>query len=375
MDALDQLLKKTGAGGFVAFGSSEDANVRYLTHFTSSDPVVYFRRRGEMGTLIVSQMEARRAARESSVSVMTRAEAGLLDIIREEKDRVRALAMMITRLVEGEIIVPANFPLLLAKEMEQFRTVRADRNTVETMRAVKTPKEINNIEEVQRATESAMKRAIALISGAKIRKDVLYRGSVPLTSGFVRESMQRVLVGADCHAMETIVSCGEETAVPHILGAGPLHAHEPVVIDIFPRSERSGYYTDMTRTVCRGEAKPEIREMYLAVKGAQAHAAERIRPGATGDEVHQSAVEYFKECGYESGDRGFIHNLGHGVGLQVHELPSLGPGGETLRAGNVVTNEPGLYYPGLGGVRLENIGVVTGQGWHCITKFPEELEL
>ena len=116
--------------------------------------------------------------------------------------------------------------------------------------------------------------------------------------------------------------------------------------------------------------------MYQAVKGAQAHAAERIRPGATGDEVHQSAVEIFEaKCGNESGDRGFIHNLGHGVGLEVHELPSLGPGGEPLRAGNVVTNEPGLYYPGLGGVRLENIGVVTQDGWRCITGFPEELEI
>jgi Xaa-Pro aminopeptidase len=375
MDELDQLLKKTGGGGFVAFGSSEDANLRYLTQFTSSDPVVYFRRSGERGTLVVSQMEARRAARESSVSVMTRAEAGLLDIVKGEKDRVKALAMMITRLVEGEIIVPANFPLLLAKEMENFRTVVPDRDTVERMRAVKTSHEVKNIEEVQRATESAMKRAIDLISEAKIRKDVLYRGAVPLTSEFVRESMQRVLVGAACHAMETIVSCGEESAVPHIVGTGPLHAHQPVVIDIFPRSERTGYYTDMTRTVCKGDATPEIREMYQAVKGAQAHAAKRIRPGATGDEVHQSAVEFFKECGYESGDRGFIHNLGHGVGLEVHELPSLGPDGEALRAGNVVTNEPGLYYPGLGGVRLENIGVVTRNGWRCVTRFPEELEI
>jgi Xaa-Pro aminopeptidase len=375
MDALDQLLEQTGGKGFVAFGSSADANVRYLTQFTSSDPVVYFRRRGERGTIVVSQMEARRAAQESSVSVMTRSEAGLMEIVREEKDRVRALAIMITRLVEGEIIVPASFPLLLAREMEQFRTVRADRNTVEKMRAVKTSREVKNIEDVQRATESAMKRAIGLISRATIRKDVLYRGSVPLTSEFVRESMQRVLVGAECHAMETIVSCGEETAVPHIIGTGPLHAHEPMVIDIFPRSERTGYYTDMTRTICKGEATPEIREMYRAVKGAQARAASGIRPGTTGDGVHQSAVDYFKECGYESGDRGFIHNLGHGVGLEVHELPSLGPGGEPLRAGNVVTNEPGLYYPGLGGVRLENIGVVTQDGWRCITGFPEELEV
>jgi Xaa-Pro aminopeptidase len=311
-------------------------------------------------------MEARRAAQESSVSVMTRAEAGLLDIIREEKDRTKALAIMITRLIEGEIIVPANFPFLLAREMEQFRPLRADRNTVEMMRAVKTSREVNAIEDVQRATESAMKRALDLISGAKIRKDVLYRGAVPLTSEFVRESMQRVLVGADCHAMETIVSCGEESAVPHITGSGPLHAHQPVVIDIFPRSEKTGYYTDMTRTVCRGEAAPEIREMYQAVKGAQAHAAGKIRPGATGDEVHQAAVDFFKEC---------IHNLGHGVGLEVHELPSLGPGGERLLPGNVVTNEPGLYYPGLGGVRLENIGVVTRDGWRCITVFPEILEL
>ena len=119
----------------------------------------------------------------------------------------------------------------------------------------------------------------------------------------------------------------------------------------------------------------EVREMYQAVRDAQVMAGTRIRPGASGAEIYQSVVDFFGERGYESGNSGFVHNLGHGVGLEVHEAPSLGPMGEELRAGNVVTNEPGLYFPGIGGVRLENTGVIGADAFTSLTKFPNNLVL
>lgn len=373
MDALDQAMSRDSATGFVVYGSSENANSRYLTHFTTTDPVVFFKKQGEAATIIVSQMETERARRESSANVMTRADAGLFEILAREPDRWKATARMITGQAGTTVLVPADFPFLLAQEMQVYARVIPDRGTVESMRAVKTADEISLIKYVQEVTDRAMDHAISLIRRSKIKSGVLCRGAVPLTSEFVRTSMERVFLAHGCHAHDTIVSCGPDTAYPHIRGEGPLSANEPIVIDVFPKSNESGYYTDMTRTVLKGEADPEITDMYKTVKEAQAYAAEKIRPGVNGDEVHNAVVGFFSERGYPSGKEGFIHNLGHGVGLEVHELPSLGPGGGILAAGNVVTNEPGLYLPGIGGVRLENTGVVTGNGFGCLTHYEEEL--
>jgi Xaa-Pro aminopeptidase len=129
----------------------------------------------------------------------------------------------------------------------------------------------------------------------------------------------------------------------------------------------------MTRTVVKGDPSREIREMYDAVNTVQDYAASMIKPGITGEEIYQAVVDLFSSLGYRTGREGFTHNLGHGVGLEVHELPSIGPGGTQLFRGNVVTNEPGLYYENTGGVRLENIGVLTRTGYRCITSFPKEL--
>jgi len=187
--------------------------------------------------------------------------------------------------------------------------------------------------------------------------------------------MHTVLLAHGCRGVDTIVSCGPETALPHNTGSGPLLENEPIVIDIFPRDELSGYYADMTRTVVKGEPSPEIREMYDAVRDAKTLAAAEVRAGAAGADLYNAVVEFFRDRGYESDTRGFIHSLGHGVGLEVHEEPSLGPRGGALAVGNVVTIEPGLYYPGTGGVRLEDMGAVTETDFDRFTQYEEELTL
>jgi Xaa-Pro aminopeptidase len=148
---------------------------------------------------------------------------------------------------------------------------------------------------------------------------------------------------------------------------------EPIIIDIFPQDESTGYVADMTRTVSKGEPDAQIREMYSAVQDAQDLAARHAVPGKTGAELYQETVDLFNEHGFDSGTRGFIHSLGHGVGLAVHELPSLSPSGGLLSAGNVITIEPGLYYPGIGGVRIEDMGIVTRKGFDRLTDFSRDL--
>lgn len=376
MDDLDLALEEGGFDAYVAFGNSQDANILYLTRFSVTDPILYIRRRGERGVIIVPQMECERAAKETDAVVISRAEAGYFEISKEERDPWRVLARVIERQVPaGPVLVPPSFPYALGSELARERQVGVDRDTVHRMREVKTAQEIRSIRHVQHVCDRAMERALLVIRKAKARKGLLFQGAVPLTSSLVRSAIHQVLVRNGCIPGETIVSCGEETAMPHRRGDGQLMEGEPIVIDIFPRDQETGYFTDMTRTVCRGEASPEIADMFRAVRGAQDLASRLIRPGVSGAEVYQAAVDFFREAGYESGSRGFVHSLGHGVGLEVHELPGLGPSGGELKANSVVTNEPGLYYPGTGGVRLENTGVVGQSGFSSLTRFGRDLVL
>ncbi|MCE5337334.1 MAG: Xaa-Pro peptidase family protein [Methanomicrobiaceae archaeon] len=376
MNGLDSAIRDAGAAAYAAYGSSADANVRYLTRFRTTDPVVYVAKPGERGMIVVPQMEHERAVQESAAAVVTRADAGYLEYIKAGEPRWRATAHMIADLAAGPILVPANFPLALARELEVFHPVILDAGgAVEGMRVVKTPEEIARIRSVQRATEAAMERGIALIRASAPRAGVLYRDGKPLTSEAVRAEMHTSLLAHGCRGTDTIVSCGPDTALPHSPGLGPLREDEPIVIDIYPQDELTGYHADMTRTVVKGEPSPAIREMYDAVRDAKALGASMVRAGAVGADLYRAVVEFFRDRGYESDTRGFIHSLGHGVGLEVHEEPSLGPQGGALVAGNVVTIEPGLYYPGTGGVRLEDMGAVTETGFDRFTQYEEELTL
>ncbi|WP_325411154.1 Xaa-Pro peptidase family protein [Methanoregula sp.] len=373
MDPLDAAMKTCGADAFVHYATGEDADMRYLTRFVMHDSFVFFKRRRQRGTIIVPQMEAERASRESTTAVMTRTQAGLPDILKKEKDPWKAIALMISGQAGKTVLVSPAFPAVLLRALEEHTQVIVDDGTMEKVRAKKSPAEIRLMQDVQRKTERAMALGISLIRHATVRKGVLYHDGTPLTSERVRIAMHKQLMDDGCRAVETIISCGEDTAYPHIIGSGPLKPHEPIVIDTFPRDETTGYYADMTRTVSKGEPDARITEMYEAVREAQQVGVARIRAGVSGADPYTAVVDYFKDRGYESDTRGFIHNLGHGVGLQVHELPTIGPSGVALGAGSVVTVEPGLYYPGIGGVRLEDIGVVRARQFVDFTRFEETL--
>jgi Xaa-Pro aminopeptidase len=373
MDTLSRAVRKSGADAFVMYSSSRDADMRYLTQFVTSDPFVYVKKVNENGLIIISQMETGRASRESTASVMTRTQAGLPDILKTEKDPWKATARMIAGQVGKKVLVPPNFPVALANALGEFCIVEVDSGTVPSMREVKSRDEIKAMKRVQKITETAMGVAVSLIQHTTEKKGILYSDGKPLTSEIIKFSMHSLLLEYGCTAVDTIVSCGEDTAVPHMTGHGPLKANEPIVIDLFPCEEKTGYYADMTRTVVKGEPTPEILDMYTTLREAKHLGISLIKAGVLGPAVYQSVVDLFKERGYESDTKGFVHNLGHGVGLQVHEQPTVGPAGKDLKAGCVITIEPGLYYPGIGGVRLEDIGEVTPKGFNNFTKFPENL--
>jgi Xaa-Pro aminopeptidase len=373
MDPISAAIREQKADAYVMYASSRDADMRYMTQFTTSDPFVFFKKPGDKGAIIISQMETVRASRESTAAIITRAEAGLPEIMKTEKDPLRATAKMIAGITGKRILVPPQFPHGLATTLGEYCTVIVDNGTVLSMRARKTRAEIVTMKRVQKITESAMEKAISLIRKSSVKTGILYHKGAPLTSEYIRFVMHSHLLEHECCAVDTIVSCGEDTALPHMTGTGALKADEPIVIDLFPVEEKSGYYADMTRTVVKGEPSQEIRDMYDALREAKQRGISRIRAGVSGSEAHQTVVDYFRDCGYESDTKGFTHNLGHGVGLQVHEMPTVGPAGKTLEKGNVITIEPGLYYPGIGGVRLEDIGAVTAKGFDKFTNFSEDL--
>src|SRR5688500_13461820 len=187
-------------------------------------------------------------------------------------------------------------------------------------------------------------------------------------------------MAAGCVPSHTICAPGDQAVDPHEEGHGPIRAHQPVVMDIFPRSERTGYYGDLTRTVVRGRASEALKAVYALVHEGVRLGHRRVRPGASGLEIHREIQALFESRGFRTGIKdgrmqGFFHGTGHGLGLQIHEPPSLSPRPSTMQAGHVVTVEPGLYYLGIGGVRIEDCALVTPRGSRNLTRVPKRLEL
>ena len=206
-----------------------------------------------------------------------------------------------------------------------------------------------------------------------------WKGEV-LTSERVRHLIGAQLLEDGLLGQHTIVACGEAACDPHNQGSGPLRAGQTIILDVFPRDEQSRYFADITRTVVKGPAPRRCGRCIAPWRMGQACAFRLIRDGAEGDAIHREVHATMERHGFQTGEvngrmQGFFHGTGHGLGLEVHELPRISKVPTTLRTGNVVTVEPGLYYPGIGGVRLEDVVVVTESGCVNLTAYPKELEV
>ena len=247
------------------------------------------------------------------------------------------------------------------------------------IRATKTDAEIEHVRAAQKANEAAMGAAEDLLARAERDGDRLVVDGETLTSEWVKETIEVTLLRHGCALDETIVACGRDAADPHDRGSGPLEPDEPIIVDIFPRDKSTKYHADMTRTFCVGEPDPTVQEWYDLTEQAYRAALEAVEPGVTGKDVHDAACEVYEDAGLPTlrsdpgAETGFIHSTGHGVGLDVHELPRVAPDGEELEPGHVITIEPGLYDPDVGGVRIEDLVVVTEGGHDNLTDYPVSL--
>jgi len=246
---------------------------------------------------------------------------------------------------------------------------------------VKSKKEVRAIEETQRAVEDSFEEILEILRRSRIRRDrLVYAGEV-VTSESLRRALHIALLERDCVARNTIVACGDQGCEPHCRGSGPIRPHQTIIFDIFPRSEKTRYFADMTRTVVKGRASKEVRRLYEAVREGQELGIAKIRAGVNGRSVHRAIANHFEKMGFHTERRnggwvGFFHGTGHGVGIDIHEPPWLLRTTESvLPAGAVVTVEPGLYYPGVGAVRLEDMVLVTRERGRNLTRFPKVLEI
>jgi len=229
-----------------------------------------------------------------------------------------------------------------------------------------------------RITETGLKRGMEVLKASKPKGKKLVWAGKPLTSEILRAEIDSAILRAGGTPTNTIVAGGDQACDPHERGSGPLHANSLIILDIFPRDPRSGYWGDMTRTVVRGKASDAQRKLWETVKEGQELALREIKDGIDGMKIHKAIQALFKKRGYPTEVRngvnvGFFHGTGHGLGLEIHEYPRLQK--VVLKERQVVTVEPGLYYPGLGGVRIEDVVVVTKTGSKILSKFPKQLEI
>jgi Xaa-Pro aminopeptidase len=277
--------------------------------------------------------------------------------------------------------VPANFPLDTADSLRKLGfKVSVVPGQFFPERAIKRRDEVAAIRFAQEATERAVAAAIDVLRESKSRRGFLVRRGERVTSEMLKRVVDVELMRDGCIAKHTIISSGDQCVDPHDTGSGPIRPNTSIIFDVFPRHAKTGYFADMSRTVVRGRASKELKELYALVLAGQQYAFDRIRDGANGGAIHAGIQKLFTDAGRKTGPKdgkmqGFFHGTGHSVGLDIHEPPGIGGRDEFLPAGAVVTVEPGLYYKGVGGVRLEDMVLVKKNGCENLTKFPKQLEI
>jgi len=365
--------------------SEHDANMLYAVRTFVPDPFIYLRIRGKC-QIIISDLEidrARAEARHCRVTSLRQLQKRLESDGHKDIGLAQVIRFVLKTARLKKIYVPENFPLGLARELDRLKIkLKVKRGPLFPTRQFKNAEEVKKISAALIMAEVGLAEGIQALRLSKVgRNRRLIYNNAPLTSEKLRSIIGTAILQAGGLASRTIVAGGKQGCNPHEQGHGPLRANEPIIIDIFPRSQQTGYFGDITRTVVKGRASEALRKMYHTVERGQELAFRQIKNKVRGEEVHQNVQKFFTHEGYKTGRsegrmQGFFHGTGHGLGLEIHETPRLSANSkDVLRPGHVVTVEPGLYYSSLGGVRLEDVALVTGNGPRNLTKFEKVLEI
>ena len=364
--------------------SEGDANMLYAVGFFVPDPFIFFQHKN-IKFAVMSDLEIDRAKKQAHVDrvlslslyqrklrKLGKAPAGMIDIL-DLLFRERGIR---------SLIVPANFSALLTDQLRaKGFSVQIKRDPFWAEREAKNRVEVQQITESLRVARLGLEAGIRMLKRTQTKRDgYLYLNGTRLTSEMLKTAVNTTIMAQGWLPSHTIISSGNQCVDPHHEGSGPIKANTSIIFDIFPRSQRNGYFGDLSRTVVRGRASDKLKEIYATVQAGQNIGYEQIRDGVNGKEVHQNILALFESRGFHTGRingrmQGFFHGTGHGLGLDIHEPPRIAPVDAILRAGHVVTVEPGLYYLGVGGVRLEDVVVVSAKGNRNLTDCPQFLEI
>ncbi|HWB60514.1 MAG TPA: Xaa-Pro peptidase family protein [Chthoniobacteraceae bacterium] len=362
--------------------SEHSPDMLYATRFFAPDPFIFLEKNGRR-SIVLNDLEIDRGRKTADVDTVV-AWSQIARKLGLPKGRQPRFAEVVARFLKmkkvRKALVPASFPLGLANELAKAGVHLAPQaGLFWREREFKSAEELRLMRRAVEITECGMARAIEVLKASRIgAKKQLYWSGRALTSEILRAEIDSAVLRAGGLPANTIVAGGIQACDPHERGSGPLHAHSLIILDIFPRDAKSGYYGDLTRTVVRGRASGEQRRLWETVLEGQSRALKAMKPGADGKTIHESVKEFFKQSGYPTERKkgrwtGFFHGTGHGLGLEIHEEPRFAA--TVFKPGQVITVEPGLYYPHIGGVRIEDDATITAKGVKLLSGFPKQLEI
>jgi len=357
--------------------SGHDADMLYATHFYVDDPFIWWELRSKTH-IALSPLEIDRAKPVARAQVH-----GIAEFLPPQPKDNSAAAVIFGIAKNYRLksfLVPEQFPAgLLEKLRCNGLKITVSEKPFFPQRSRKTQEEVAALTAALRVAETGLRRGIDVLKASHAdRRGFLKWGHIPLTSERLRAEMDAAVLHAGGSPANTIVAGGNQGCDPHERGYGPLRANEAIVLDIFPRHAHNHYFGDLTRTVVRGRASEALRKQCATVQSGKRWVMKQMRDGADGPTLQRELIERFKSAGYPTEQRkgrwvGMFHGVGHGLGLDLHESPRIAAG--KLFEGLSITVEPGLYYPGVGGVRIEDVVIVGKTGVRNLTKFEEELEL
>lgn len=368
---------------FIYDSAERNPDLFYATRFQAPDPYIYFEKEGRK-CLVLSDLEIDRAKKEATVHKIL--SLPVYSKRAEKKNKAYTLIDVLNEIFSEQrikkLIVPGNAPFNIVSGLLRKRyKIEVGPAPFYPERFVKTAEERKKIENSQRLVFQAMRLAEDVLKKSRVKGGrIIYRGRV-LTSEWLRQIINVFLLEHDHIGADTIVACGMHSIDPHDTGSGPLKPHQSIIVDIFPRSMRTMYHADATRTFCKGRAPEALKKLYATVKEGQEMAISKIRAGVNGRLVHESIHKLFAVRGYITGEKGgrrqgFIHSTGHGIGLEIHEEPArIGPRDFILKKGYIMSVEPGLYYAGIGGVRIEDLVYITTTGCQILAHYPKKMEI
>jgi Xaa-Pro aminopeptidase len=358
--------------------SEHEADMLYATRFFAPDAFLWWQE-GEETHGAFNALELDRAKATARIDHVHQDR----DFLGEKnKDRRAHRLILAVARARGfrSIEVPGHFPAGLLEALRRSGlSVKVARQPFFPERRFKTKEEIAAITDALRLAETGLERGLQVLRASKPgAHGLLHWGQAVLTSERLRGEMDAAIIRGGGLPAGTIVAGGDQACDPHERGRGPLRPHETIILDVFPRMQTTGYFGDLTRTVVRGRASEAARRLYATVQSGKRWIMRQTRAGANGKALHAALLQRFAEAGYPTEERhgrrvGFFHGTGHSLGLEIHEAPRFQAG--PLPPGCTMTIEPGLYYPGIGGVRLEDLVLITTTGIRNLTKIEEIFEI